>query len=61
MFAAESYKSAYFIAESLGCKAATAISVDDKSSVHIGVTAAKVQGCMLMNMRFVVICDFIAF
>ena len=53
MFAAESYKSSLSIVETLGPNAATAISVDDKSSVHIGVTAAKVQGCMLMNLRYI--------
>ena len=35
-----------------GPDAAVALSVDDKASVHIGVTAAKRQGCMLMNMRY---------
>ena len=35
----------------VGPKAAAAFCVDDKASVHIGVTAAKKQGQMLMNMR----------
>ena len=34
-----------------GSEAAVAISVDDKASIHIGVTAAKRQGPMLMNMQ----------
>lgn len=51
MFAAESFKTGQNIVEFLGPDAAVYISQDDKSSVHIGVTAAKKQGCMLMNMR----------
>ena len=51
MFAAETFKSAQDIVEFLGSSAAVYLSQDDKSSVHIGVTAAKRQGCMLMNMR----------
>ena len=50
MFAAESFKTGQNIVEFLGPDAAVYISQDDKSSVHIGVTAAKKQGCMLMNM-----------
>ena len=52
-FAAESYNSAFKIAEVLGPSACVATSFDDKSSVHIGVTAAKRQGAMLMNMQLV--------
>ena len=51
MFAAESYNSAFRIAEIIGPKAAVCITVDDKSSVHIGITAAKEQRPMLMNMN----------
>ena len=51
MFAAESYNTCFKLAETLGPLAAVAASFDDKSSVHIGVTAAKRQGAMLMNMR----------
>ena len=51
-FAAESYNSAFKIAEVMGPSACVATSFDDKSSVHIGVTAAKRQGAMLMNMQY---------
>ena len=51
MFAAESYNSAFQIAEIIGQKASVALSVDDKSTVRIGVTAAKEQRPMLMNMN----------
>ena len=52
VFAAESYNSAFAfgIAEIIGRHSAIAFSVDDKSSVHIGTTAAKEQRPMLMNM-----------
>ena len=49
-FAAESYNSAFGIAEIIGPLSAITLSVDDKSSVHIGTTAAKEQRPMLMNM-----------
>lgn len=32
-----------------------AVSVDDKASVNIGITAAKKQGPMLMNMTYDII------
>ena len=51
MFAAEGYNSAFKIAEIVGPRAAVAVCVDDKSSVRIGVTAAKEQRPMLMNMN----------
>ena len=51
MFAAESYNSCFKIVETLGPLASIATSFDDKAAVHIGVTAAKRQGPMLMNMR----------
>ena len=51
MFAAESYNCCFKIAETIGPEASVATSFDDKSSVHIGVTAAKRQGAMLMNLR----------
>lgn len=51
MFAAETFKSAERLVEIFGPESATYISQDDKSSVHIGVTAAKRQSAMLMNMR----------
>ena len=51
IFAAEGYNSAFKIAEFLGPKASVTFCVDDKSSVHIGVTAAKEQRPMLMNMN----------
>ena len=51
MFAAESYNSAFKIAEIIGPKAAVCLTVDDKASVHIGITAAKEQRPMLMNMN----------
>ena len=35
----------------IGPDAAIATSFDDKAAVHIGVTAAKRQGQMLMNMQ----------
>ena len=50
VFAAESYNSSFHIAEIIGPKASVAFSVDDKSSVKIGVTAAKEQRPMLMNL-----------
>ena len=50
LFAAESYNRAFSIAEIIGPHSAIALSVDDKSSVHIGTTAAKEQRPMLMNM-----------
>jgi hypothetical protein len=52
MFAAESYNSAKYLVEFLGPDAAVFVSQDDKASVHIGVTAAKRQSSMLMNMRY---------
>ena len=51
IFAAETFKTAQNIVEFIGEDGAVYISQDDKSSVHIGVTAAKKQGSMLMNMR----------
>ena len=51
MFAAETFKSAEMLVEIFGPESATYISQDDKSSVHIGVTGAKRQSAMLMNMR----------
>ena len=51
MFAAETYNSAFRIAETLGPESCVATSFDDKSSVHIGVVAAKRQGPLLMNMQ----------
>ena len=51
MFAAESSRTVDSIASFLGPQACVYISQDDKSSVHIGVTAAKKQQSMLMNMR----------
>ena len=51
MFAAETSKTADVIAHTMGPEACVYISQDDKSSVHIGVTAAKKQQSMLMSMR----------
>ena len=51
MFAAESFKAVDDIARFLGSGAAVYISQDDKSSVPLGVVAAKRQSAILMNMR----------
>jgi hypothetical protein len=51
MFAAETSKAADDIAKFLGPKACLYISQDDKSSVPLGRTAAKVQTPFLMSMR----------
>ena len=50
MFAAETSRTADTIAATMGPEACTHVSQDDKSSVHIGVTAAKKQQSLLMNM-----------
>ena len=46
------YNSAFQIVETLGPDADVALCFDDKSSVHIGITAAKKQGAKIMNMRY---------
>ena len=51
MFCSESSKAADAIAKYLGPKACLYISQDDKSSVPLGRTAAKVQAPILMSMR----------
>lgn len=51
IFAAESFKAVDEIASFLGPGAAVYISQDDKSSVPLGVIAAKKQSAILMNMR----------
>ena len=51
MFAAETSKGLDAIAKLFGPKVCLYISQDDKSSVPIGKTAAKVQSPMLMSMR----------
>ena len=51
MFAAETSKAADDIAKFLGPKACLYISQDDKSSVPLGRTAAKIQAPILMAMK----------
>ena len=51
MFAAETSKAVDTIAKFFGPAACLYISQDDKASVPIGKTAAKVQSPMLMSMR----------
>ena len=51
MFAAETAGSCDKIDAVLGPQACVFVAQDDKSSVFIGKTAAKVQGPLLMNMR----------
>ena len=51
MWAAETFGMMAEICQIYGPGASTYISQDDKSSVHIGVIAAKKQSAMLMNMR----------
>ena len=51
MFAAESFKAVDNIANFLGPEAALYISQDDKSSVPLGVIAAKKQSSILMSVR----------
>ena len=51
MFAAETFGMMDHMCEMFGPKSSTYLSQDDKSSVHIGVIAAKRQSAMIMNMR----------
>ena len=51
MFCSESSKAADAIAKYLGPKACLYISLDDKSSVPLGRTAAKVQAPILMSVK----------
>ena len=52
MFAREGFKMGDDIAAFIGPKAALYLSQDDKSSVPLGVTAAKKQSSILMSMRY---------
>ena len=51
MWAAETFNMMQELCDIYGPNAAVYLSQDDKSSVHIGVIAAKRQSAMLMNMR----------
>ena len=51
MFGSETSHACDSIASFIGPQACIYLSQDDKSSVFIGKTAAKVQSCLLMNMR----------
>ena len=52
MFAAETTKSVQSLCQIIGPEACIYTSQDDKASVAIGKTAAKVQVLLLMNMRY---------
>ena len=51
-FAAESFKSMMDLVATLGSEAACFLSQDDKAAVNIGITAAKRQSAMVMNLGY---------